>query len=74
MLGPLNCLTILVLKFEQSTFVVLYIFYIAGCVVDSVAADQKPCFVASDMGPHCLLRPVCPNPIGLSVPTFGLLQ
>ena len=30
-------------------------------MADSVDPDQMPLFVASDLGLHCLLRPVCPN-------------
>ena len=27
----------------------------------TVISDQTPCSVVSDLGLHCLLRPVCPN-------------
>ena len=33
----------------------------AGGVANSVDPDQMPHFAASDLGQHCLLRPVCPN-------------
>ena len=33
----------------------------AGWVVNSVDPDQMPHYVASDLGLHCLLTPVCPN-------------
>ena len=32
---------------------------ITGLVVNNVDPDQMPHFVASDLGLHCLLRPVC---------------
>ena len=32
--------------------------------VDSADLDQIPHFVASDLGLHCLLRPVCHNTLG----------
>ena len=34
---------------------------IAGCVIDNVDLDQMQHSAASDLGLHCLLRPVCPN-------------
>ena len=34
---------------------------IAGPVANSVAPDQMPHSVASDLGLHCLLRPVFPT-------------
>ena len=34
---------------------------IAGQVTDSVDPDQTPSSAASDLGLHCLLRPLCPN-------------
>ena len=33
----------------------------AGCVANSVEPDQMSCFVPSDLGVLCLLRPVCQN-------------
>ena len=30
-------------------------------MANSVDPDQMPYFTASDMGQHCLLRPVCPS-------------
>ena len=30
-------------------------------MANSVDPDQMPCPVASDLGLHCLFRPVCPN-------------
>ena len=43
-------------------------------MANSVDPDQMPHNVASDLGLHCLLRPVCPNTkeyYGLYIP-FGL--
>ena len=34
---------------------------IVGRVTNSVDPDQTFCSAASDLGLHCLLRPVCPN-------------
>ena len=33
----------------------------AGWVANNVDTDQTPRSAASDLGLHCLLRPVCPN-------------
>ena len=30
-------------------------------VLQTIDPDQMPYFAASDLGLHCLLRPVCPN-------------
>ena len=35
--------------------------YSAGCVANNVDPDQTKRYVASDLGLHCLLRPVCRN-------------
>ena len=40
---------------------------IAGCVLKSVKSGQMPYSVASALGLHCLLRPVCPNTLGIAV-------
>ena len=37
---------------------------IARSVANSAAPDQMLHSVASDLGPHCLLRSVCPNTYG----------
>ena len=34
---------------------------ITGCVANRADRDQMPHSVASDLGLHCLLRPVFPN-------------
>ena len=36
----------------------------AGCVINSVDPNEKPRSVASHLGLHCLLRPVCPTIYG----------
>ena len=57
---PLTC-TILVLKFEivHSTTCLCVLKYC--CMYGSVDPDQTPHSEASDLGLHCLQRPVCPN-------------
>ena len=37
---------------------------IARWVTNSVDPDETPHFVASHLGLHCLLRPICPNTYG----------
>ena len=36
-------------------------------VANSVDPDQTPHIVASDLGLHCLLRPICPNIILVNI-------
>ena len=56
-------LTILVLKFEQ-------VYFTARCCLklldewQTVDTDEMPRSVASHLGLHSLLRPVCPNTYG----------
>ena len=33
-------------------------------MANSIDTDQTPHFEESDLGPHCLRRPVCPNSYG----------
>ena len=37
-------------------------------MANSLDPDQMPHPVASDLGVHCLLRPICPNTYGVTVP------
>ena len=41
-------------------------------MVESEDADQKPCFAASDLGLHCLLRPVCSAKTHEDIPVVSL--
>ena len=55
-------LTIIVLKFEKVQFYYLLLcLIIAECVANSADPDEMPHSVASHLGLHCLLTPVCPN-------------
>ena len=54
-------LTLLFLKFEQSTIRCLKI---AGCVANSVDPDETPPSAASHQGLQCLIRRVCLNKYG----------
>ena len=38
---------------------------ICGWTAKSADHDQTPCPVASDLGLHCLARPVCPNRVNM---------
>ena len=38
---------------------------------ETVDPDQKPCSATSDMGLHCLLRPICSCSL-LRLPVFAL--
>ena len=51
----------LVLLFNKSILPPVNVCKIAGLVANSVDPDQTPRSAASDLGLHCLLRPVCPN-------------
>ena len=52
-------LTIFVLKFEQVKFTTQCYLKISRWVANSVDPDETPHSVASHLGLHCLLRPVC---------------
>ena len=64
-IGTPYLLTILVLKFEivHSTTSLMYLKYCCmyTCIANSVDPDQMPLAAASDLGLHCLQRPICPN-------------
>ena len=51
----------LILLFNRSILLPVCVCKIAECVANSVVPDQKPRSVASDLGLHCLIMPVCPN-------------
>ena len=51
----------LILLFNKSILLPLNMYKIVGSVANIVDPDQMPQNVASDLGLHCLLRPVCLN-------------
>ena len=56
-IGKPYLLTILVLNFEIVHSTILW----SVCMANSVDPDQMPHSAASDLGLHCLQRPICPN-------------
>ena len=54
-------LTILVLKFETVHSTTSQCVNIVVCMVNRVDPDQTPHSAASDLGLHCLQRPICHN-------------
>ena len=56
---------LLAILFRQSVKISILlpvdVYKTAGWVASSVDPDQMPQNAASDLGLHCLLRPVCPN-------------
>ena len=56
-----HLITVLVLKLERLIYYLFICLGIAGWVENSLDPDQTPRFAASDLGLHCLFRPVCPN-------------
>ena len=61
-IGTPYLLTILVVMFEIVHSTTSWCLYnIAGCMANSVDPDQMPRSAASDLGLHCLQRPICPN-------------
>ena len=51
-------------KIYKSMLLPVNVYKIVGCVANSVDLDQTPRSVFSDLGIHCLFRPVCPNSSG----------
>ena len=54
-------LTILVLNSEIVYYLLMCLKYIAICMANTVDPDQMPQNAASDLGLHCLQKPICPN-------------
>ena len=59
-------------KFLKDSTGVPITVYTIGCVVNSVDPDQTLHSSASDLGQHCLLRPVCSKRYSLIIGTFTL--
>ena len=59
-IGTPYLLTILVLKFEIVPSSTCCVLNITECMANSVDPDQMPHSGASDLGQHCLQRPICP--------------
>ena len=58
-IGTSYLLTILLIKFEVAHFTTSCCVYsIALCMANSLDLDQTPRSVASDLGLHCLQRPI----------------
>ena len=54
----LKLLTIIALNFENPHFLPVDVSKFDGYVTNSVDPDQRPRSAASDLGLHCLLKPV----------------
>ena len=51
-------------KFRNCPFYYLIMYLKYCCMANSVDPDLTPHSAASDLGLHCLQRPICPNTYG----------